>query len=181
MGQQLLPRFREMKTLPIISFFLLFFFSLGFGQDMMTTEGHGTLSQGAIDSAQHINVGDCSGHGCGGHLGGGGHGHGGGHGGGGSWGGLWGGSGGSLIFPGHGNHHTQWPSWPPRGWVYRGNGWWCTQCRVRWSSTSCWGWGQPHRRVIRPCEGVGRCTGNCASCTPWNRCTDRVRYRSEHH
>ena len=34
---------------------------IGFGQDMMTTEGHGTLSQGAIDSAQHINVGDCSG------------------------------------------------------------------------------------------------------------------------
>ena len=130
----------------------------------MTTEGYGSLGQDAIDSAQHVNVGDCSG---------------------GSGGGCGSGGNPTPIIHAPGNHwagiHWPRPSWVPHGWVYRGNGWWCSQCQVRWTSTSCWGWSQPHRRMIRPCEGVGRCTGNCASCTPWNRCTDRVRYRSGHH
>ena len=176
-----------MKTLTIIFFSLI---ALGMLHSLISklfsklqvfvgsAQDYGTLDQHAVASAQSVSLGStgspqaqplslapthhggCGGGGCGtGNGGCSGQGCGTGHGG--------------SYFPN--THFPTWPNWPPRGWVPRGNGWWCdpSPCRFKLTQTWCWGWSQ--RRIIRPCEGIGRCSGNCANCTPWNRCTDRVR------
>ena len=81
--------------------------------------------------------------------------------------------------------YNPYPGWPPQGWVPRADmpGWWCNPGPCRRSTYQqcyylrCYWHTACRRRIVIPCEGLGRCSGNCASCTPWNRCTDRVRAR----